>query len=109
MKDRKTRKVLVPKDGFFAYTDKDDDKIKAKFAKLNKKYKKIAKYHFTTTISVPDDFAPTVVGNFTRGFAGLTMAKMLNQITRDEKKAEEKAAKKSGSKSPGSRSPGSSR
>ena len=97
-KDPATDKLLCPKDGFFVYTKKHEDKIKEKLVKLKKKFKKIPKFRFDTRISVPEAFAPTVVGNYSKGFAGLTLAKMLNKIEKAEK--EEKK-----SKSPKSRSP----
>jgi hypothetical protein len=101
-RDPKSGKVFVPKDGIFVYTDEFNDKMKTKLTNLSKKAKKLEKYRFTTTINVLECFSPTVVGNYTKGFVGLTMAKMINQIKKDERK--------SGSKSPKSpRSPGSSR
>ncbi len=53
------------------------------------------KVHFTTSVKLPKSFAPTVIANFTRGFAGLTLTKMLKKA--EEKKAAERAARQRGS------------
>ena len=95
-KDFTSKKVLATKDGVFVYTKKNEDKIKVKLAKLDEKYKKIPKYQFTTRFSVPEKFVPMVVGNFTRGYAGLTLPKILNKIMKAEKEAARSASKSPG-------------
>ncbi len=72
--------IIAPKDGIFVYTKKDQAKMKTKLAKVNKTYRRLDKYRFNTSINVPETFAPTVITNFTRGFVGLTLKKMLNKL-----------------------------
>ena len=99
VKEPKTRKVFVPKDGFFVYSGEFKDKMKAKFTGIAKKYQMLEKYRFTTTIEVPESFTTTAVGNYSKGFTGLTMKKMLNELKRTQRKSKS-PTRKSGSKSP---------
>jgi hypothetical protein len=59
--------------------------MKAKFTAIAKAAKHVEKYRFTTTIEVPESFATTAVGNYTKGFTGLTMKKIINHINRERK------------------------
>ncbi len=90
--------IIAPKDGVFVYTKDDKAKMKKKIASMKKKFGKIEKHQFFTSFKVPKDFAPTVIGNFSKGFAGLTLTKMLKKV----QIAEKKAARGSKSASPGS-------
>jgi hypothetical protein len=82
------------------YMKDDKAKIKKKLAFMKKKFGKIKKHQFFTTFKVPwpKDFAPTVIGNFSKRFAGLTLTEMLKKV----QIAEKKAALASASASPGS-------
>jgi hypothetical protein len=98
VRDPKSRKTFVPKDAFFVYSGEFKDKMKAKFTAIAKAAKHVEKYRFTTTIEVPESFATTAVGNYSKGFTGLTMKKIINRINRERKSQSPK--RKSSSKSP---------
>ena len=97
-KDPDGEEVIAPKDGVFVYTKDNKAKIKKKIASMKKKFVKIEKHQFFFSFKVPKEFAPTVIGNFSKGFAGLTLTKMLKKV----QIAEKKAARASASASPGS-------
>ena len=96
-KDPDGEEVIAPKDGVFVYTKNDKVKIKKKIAFMKKKYAKIEKHQFFFSFKVPKDFAPTVIGNFSKGFAGLTLTKMLKKVQIAEKKAARSANASPGS------------
>ena len=96
-KDPDLNEVIAPKDGVFVYTKNDKVKIKKKIATMKKKYAKIEKHQFFFSFKVPKDFAPTVIGNFSKGFAGLTLTKMLKKVQVAEKKAARSASASPGS------------
>ena len=96
-KDPDGEEVIAPKDGVFVYTKNDKAKIKKKIAFMKKKFGKIEKHQFSISFKVPKDFAPTVIGNFSKGFAGLTLTKMLKKVQIAEKKAARSASVSPGS------------
>ena len=96
-KDPNGEEIIGPKDGVFVYTKNDKEAIKKKITVMKKKFAKIEKHQFSSSIKVPKKFAPTVIGNVSKGFAGLTLTKMLKKV----QIAEKKAARASASASPG--------
>ena len=98
-KDPDGEEVISPKDGVFVYTKNDKAKIKKKIASMKKKknFGKIEKHQFSISFKVPKDFAPTVIGNFSKGFAGLTLTKMLKKVQIAAKKAARSASVSPGS------------
>ena len=96
-KDPDGEEVIAPKDGVFIYTKNDKAKIKKKIAFMKKKFGKIEKHQFSISFKVPKDFAPTVIGNFSKGFAGLTLTKMLKKVQIAAKKAARSASVSPGS------------
>jgi hypothetical protein len=79
--------VITPKDGIFIYMKDYKAKIKKKITFMKKKFGKIEKHQFFTTFKVQKDFTPIVIGNFGKGFASLTLTKLLKKVQIAEKKA----------------------
>ena len=96
-KDPDGEEVIAPKDGVFVFTKNDKSKMKKKIASMKKKFGKIEKHQFSISFKVPTDFAPTVIGNFSKGFAGLTLTKMLKKVQIAEKKSARSASVSPGS------------
>ena len=63
--------------------------MKRKIKFTQKKFKMVKKVNFTTSISIPKVFAPTVIANLTKGFASLTLSKMKKKVEAQKKAAKE--------------------
>jgi hypothetical protein len=81
--------VITPKDGIFIYMKDYKAKIKKKITItfMKKKFGKIEKHQVFTTFKAQKDFAPTLIGNFWKGFTSLTLTEMLKKVQITEKKA----------------------
>ncbi len=86
--------ILVSNDGVSVYTKENKTKMKKTTTNLNKEFEKIAKYLFTTCISVQETFAQTVIANFNSGFAGLTFKQDVGQNWESQKKSRTEEGKK---------------